>query len=97
MISLIPLTSGTEVITVTAIDEDPPTSANGVVRYRIIDSPNNADDAFDIDGSTGTITVAPGTVFDFDTIDQYTLNVSVERESKKKYNKFMINQKISNF
>ncbi|MCY2925939.1 MAG: cadherin domain-containing protein [Planctomycetota bacterium] len=62
---------GTVVGTVTASDPD----AGESLSYEI--AAGNDDGAFAIDGETGQITVADGTMLNFDTADSYTLTVLV--------------------
>ena len=64
---------GTEVETVTALDEDASSSPNGQIEYRI---ESGSQDKFEIAAQTGVITVAPGATFDREAQELYTLNVS---------------------
>ena len=65
---------GTIVETVFAQDDDPPSSPNGQVYYRI----NTGDEGrFVIDENSGVVRVAPGATFDYDVINQYRMTVSI--------------------
>ena len=60
---------------VTALDNDPPYSNNGIVRYSIPPG-SGTDGKFEIDSVTGVITVADRTTFDYSVKNQYIFPVS---------------------
>ncbi len=62
--------NGTSVATLTGSDPE-----NGTLTYSI--TSGNSDGAFEIDSSTGEVTVADGEVLDFETTDSYSLTIQV--------------------
>ena len=72
---------GTTVQTVLATDADSPTRPNGMVTYRIT---SGSLGKFEMEATSGLVTVAPQATFDFDVQKLYNMTVSGFIDSQKK-------------